>query len=124
MISADWKSVPISQLPIMQGVHAFGPGGQISMLIDVTGAATIDSWYQFVGPTGAKIGLGCTAVMAPEQYPFLDSGQLSGLLTGMKGAAEYEQLVGAPGTGSTMMAGQSFAHLYIFILILLGNLSV
>jgi len=124
MAPTDWKGTSVSELPVMQGVHAFGPGGQISMLIDITGSDTISSWYQFVGPTGAKIVLGCTAVMAPEQYPFLYSGQLSGLLTGMKGAAEYEQLVSAPGSGSTMMAGQSFAHLYIFLLILLGNLSV
>ena len=65
-----------------------------------------------------------TAVMAPEQYPFLDSGQLSGMLTGMKGAAEYEQLIEAPGLGMPAMAGQSAAHLYIFLLIVLGNLSL
>jgi hypothetical protein len=62
--------------------------------------------------------------MAPEQYPFLDSGQLSGMLTGMKGAAEYEQLIGAPGFGLPAMAGQSFAHLYILFLIVLGNLPI
>ena len=62
--------------------------------------------------------------MAPEQYPYLDSGQLSGLLTGMKGAAEYEKITGLTGAGSAAMGGQSFAHLSILILIVLGNLSV
>lgn len=123
-IGSDWKRTPLSQIPMMKGVRAFGPSGQVSMMIEITASATVDYWYQFLSPTDVKMGLGCTAVMAPEQYPYLDSGQLHGLLTGMKGAAEYEQLVEASGTGKPMMAGQSFAHLYIFILILLGNLSL
>lgn len=123
-VKTDWNSKPLSEIPLVSGVRKFGPTGQVSMLIDVTGSTTIEPYYQFLTPTGVKIGLGCTAVMAPEQYPFLDSGQLSGLLTGMKGGAEYEQLLKAPGSGTPAMAGQSFAHLYILILILLGNLSV
>jgi hypothetical protein len=120
----DFHSTPVSQIPVMKGVHKFGPDGQVSMVIDITGSDTISSWYQYLGPSKVLIGLGCTAVMAPEQYPYLDSNQLSGLLTGMKGAAEYEQLIDAPGSGLPAMAGQSFAHLYIFLLILLGNLSL
>ena len=54
----------------------------------------------------------------------LDSGQLDGMLTGMKGAAEYEQLTGATGLALPAMAGQSFAHLYIFVLIVLGNIAM
>jgi len=123
-LKEDRTGKPVGQIPLMQGVTKFGPTGQVSMLINVTGSSTIDSWYQFLTPTKVKIGLACTAVMAPEQYPFLDSGQLSGLLTGMKGGAEYEQILKAPGLGLPAMAGQSFAHLYILILIVLGNLSI
>jgi hypothetical protein len=123
-VKEDWKGTALADIPLMRDVSKFGPAGQISMLIDFTGSDTISAWYQYISPTKAKIGLGCTAVMAPDQYPYLDSGQLSGLLTGMKGAAEYEQLVGAKGQGMPAMAGQSFAHLYILVLIVLGNLSV
>jgi hypothetical protein len=59
--------------------------------------------------------------MAPEQYPFLDSGQLVGLLTGMKGAAEYEKLVGAPALATRGMLGQSAAVVLILVFIALGN---
>jgi hypothetical protein len=123
-ITADYAGTPLAQLPVMNGVAEFGPDGQISILIDSTGSNTIEKWYQFLGPSKVKIALGWWAVMAPEQYPFLDSGQLSGMLTGMKGAAEYERLLGVESFGTTGMAGQSFAHLYIFLLILLGNLSL
>ena len=123
-VREDLRGTRLEDIPLMRGVRRFGPDGQISMVIDITGSNTIEKWYEFLGPTKVKIGLGCTAVMAPEQYPFLDSGQLSGLLTGMKGAAEYEQLIGAPGFAMPAMAGQSFAHLYIVVLIFLGNLAV
>lgn len=123
-ITQDWRGTPLAEIPVMKGVRHFGPDGEVSMVLEITASNTIDRWYQFLSPTRVKIGLACTGVMAPEQYPFLDSGQLSGLLTGMKGAAEYEQILDAPGFGMTAMAGQSFAHLYIVLLILLGNLSV
>lgn len=123
-VKVDVRNTPLAEIPVLRGVNRFGPDGQVSMLIDITGSNTIDKWYEFLGPTKVKIGLACTAVMAPEQYPFLDSGQLSGLLTGMKGAAEYEQLLQAPGFAMPAMAGQSFAHLYIILLILIGNIAV
>lgn len=123
-VTADMTNTPVAAIPVLRGVEHFGPEGEVSMMIDITGSDTNEKWYQFLGPTRVQIGLGCTAVMAPKQYPYLDSGQLSGLLTGMKGAAEYELLINAPGQGMPAMAGQSFAHLYIFILIALGNLSV
>ena len=97
----------------------------MSLLIDITGSATVDDWISLVhAPTGVSIGYACTAVMAPEAYPRLDSGQLVGMLTGMRGAAEYEELIGAPGFALTAMAGQSFAHVFILALILLANLPI
>ena len=37
---------------------------------------------------------GCTAVSAPEYYPYVQSGQLSGLLGGLAGAAAYPFSIG------------------------------
>jgi hypothetical protein len=39
------------------------------------------------------VAVGVTAVMAADMYPYLQSGQLIGMLSGLKGAAEYEKLV-------------------------------
>jgi len=39
------------------------------------------------------VAVGVTAVMAADLYPYLQSGQLVGMLAGLKGAAEYEKLV-------------------------------
>ncbi|MGB2697598.1 MAG: hypothetical protein WBD28_07045, partial [Candidatus Zixiibacteriota bacterium] len=66
---------------------------------------------------------GCTAVVAPEFYPYLQSGQLKGLLGGMKGAAEYEKLVGKIGLGRRGMDSQSVSHIVVFLFILIGNIA-
>ena len=68
-----------------------------------------------------KFGLGCTAVMAPDQFPYLQSGQMNGMMGGLAGAAEYETLVQASGTATEGMRPQSVVHLIIIIFIILGN---
>ncbi|RLG68557.1 MAG: hypothetical protein DRO11_08925 [Methanobacteriota archaeon] len=67
------------------------------------------------------IGGGVTAVSGPEMYPYIQSGQLVGLLSGMKGAAEYEQLVGKPGLGLSGMVAQSYVHVMVVVFILFAN---
>ena len=68
-----------------------------------------------------KFGLGCTAVMAPDQYPYLQSGQMNGMMGGLAGAAEYETLINASGKATAGMGAQSFVHLIIICFIVLGN---
>ena len=64
---------------------------------------------------------GVTAVSAPEYYPYLQSGQLQGLLGGMAGAAEYEKLREEKGTATQGMDAQSLAHVFVAICIVMGN---
>jgi hypothetical protein len=44
-----------------------------------------------------------------------------GLLAGMKGAGEYEQLLEKPGLGLAGMAAQSSVHVAVIVFILLAN---
>ena len=71
---------------------------------------------------GFPIGAGCTAVTAPDLYPFEQSKQITGIIGGLRGAADYEVLVGALGDASRGMVAQSFAHLYIIGLIIVANI--
>jgi hypothetical protein len=122
-VGTDWKGRPLGELPMMRGIRTIHDN--VSLIVDITGSATYNLLIPLVhAPTGVPTGLACTAVMAPEAYPFLDSHQLVGLLTGMRGAAEYEQLIGSPGFAVTAMAGQSAAHVFILALIVLGNLPI
>jgi hypothetical protein len=118
-IGLDLRGTPLERVPVMRGIRSFS---DVNLIVDITAADTIRAWISFVSqPYGTPLGIACTAVMAPEQYPFLDSGQLVGMLTGMKGAAEYEALVGAPDFATRGMIGQSAAVGLIILFILLGN---
>ncbi|MDP8211132.1 MAG: hypothetical protein RAO94_09260 [Candidatus Stygibacter australis] len=89
------------------------------------GVPGIKEWVQ-VGHDMYKtpVSGGVTAVSAPSILPYVnEQKQLTGLLGGMKAAAEYEKLIGIPGTATKGMDAQSFAHLIIIILIIIGNVN-
>jgi hypothetical protein len=52
----------------------------------------------------------------------LRSGQINGLIGGLRGAAEYEGLVGQKGRAIAGMDAQSATHLAIIMLVLTCNL--
>lgn len=118
-IKSDWTGKPLAQLPMMAGVKDYH---DIGLVIEISGSAMTELWLQFFqGVYGVPLANGITAVMAPNYYPFLDSGQLKGMMVGAKGAAEMENLAGHPGRATSIMYVQSWAHLLILALIVLGN---
>lgn len=119
---SDYHGNKTRDLPIMQGVRNFS---DLAMIVNISGGlpGTKEWILQVQSRFHIKLISGCTAVSAPEFYPYLQSGQLSGLLGGMKGAAEYEQLTGTVGLGKRGMDSQSVAHLVIFFFILVGNIA-
>jgi len=81
-------------------------------------------WVKYGGdPTGVPMSSGTTSVQVNEVIPYVQTGQLIGLLAGMPGAAEYEKLIASPGIAIQGMAAQSFAHIVIVIFIVFGNLA-
>jgi hypothetical protein len=83
----------------------------------------VEAWYVF-GKDKYKfeLGGGCTGVMAPGLYPLLRSGQINGLIGGLRGAAEYEILIGQKGKAVAGMDAQSATHLAIIVLVIMCNL--
>ena len=97
---------------------------QVSFIFEIADNATADYWVSIVNAQfGVPMGCGTTAVSAPKYYAFVGSGQFVGLLGGMKGAAEYEILVGKKAKAVVGMGAQSMVHLVIIALVLLGNVS-
>jgi len=116
---ADNSGTPLSKLPLMQTVHNYD---DISFLFEVADNATADYWVSIVNAQyGLPMGCGTTAVSAPKYYAFVSAGQFVGLLGGMKGAAEYEQLIHQPAKAVTGMSAQSLVHLLIIFLVIIGN---
>lgn len=82
----------------------------------------LDTWYVYGKEKyGFELGGGCTAVSAPRFYPLLDTGQINGLLGGLRGAAEYEILLGMKGKAMAGMDAQSATHFLIIFLIVTCN---
>jgi hypothetical protein len=118
----DYKGTRVDEIPIMQGVKNFK---DVAMIINISGGlpGTKEWVLQVQSRFHIRLASGCTAVSAPEFYPYFQSGQLVGLLGGMKGAAEYEKLVNRTGLGRKGMDSQSVSHLVVFIFIVIGNIA-
>ncbi len=109
-----------ADLPILRDV---GNYSSFAMLVNISaGYPGTKEWVQQVNSRfHLAMVSGCTAVSAPEYFPYLQSGQLRGLLGGMAGAAEYEKLEGEKGPATRGMDAQSLAHLFIALCIVMGN---
>jgi hypothetical protein len=124
----DYDRNPVSELPVMDGINKLG---DFDLIISLSaGDPGIPAWVMMAGDRyGIPIGGGCTAVSAPQFYPYLGTGQMVGLLGGLKGAADYETLIRVgivnppAGTAIPGMAAQSVAHLVIMLFIIIGNVA-
>ena len=118
----DERANATASLPMMRDVRDYS---SFAMLVNISsGYPGTKEWVQQVNSRfHLPMVSGCTAVSAPEYYPYLQAGQLQGLLGGMAGAAEYEVLVKAPGLATRGMDAQSLAHIFIALMIILGNLA-
>ncbi len=116
----DYTGKTTKELPLMQQVDKLT---DTKLIINISaGYPGTKEWVQQVRTRYAVPMLsGCTGVSAPEYYPYYQSGQLSGLLGGLGGAAKYEARVGVKGDATAGMPAQSMGHLAVIALILMGN---
>jgi hypothetical protein len=115
----DFKGRRYGDLEVTRGLRNYD---DIGLVIDLASSSTPGAWVQFAYLRyHAHVAAGVTAVMAEDYYPYLQSKQLIGLLNGMKGAAEYEKLVNAPGDGMGGMVAQSYSQFLIILLVAFGN---
>jgi hypothetical protein len=116
----DYRGVPLKRIPLMRRVHNYH---DISLVISVADGDMPVWWVDYaVSRYHVKLACASTAAMATSFYPFLSSGQMIGLLGGLKGAAEYEMLINKPGMGQRGMDAQSVCHLVIILLVVAGNI--
>jgi len=120
--SNDFRGNSIDSLPVMAGINNIT---DFAYTIDfVSGNPGFQEWVRQVqGPHGIKYGVGIVTVSVPQVMPFLQAGQVQGLLQGLRGAAEYEMLLGSPGAGAAKMDAQSMGHMVIILFILVGNVA-
>jgi hypothetical protein len=118
---ADYYGTGTVDLPILRGVRTLR---DVQYAISLSaGRPGVEEWYIYGKEKyGFELGGGCTAVSAPGLYPLIDTGQLNGLLGGLRGAAEYETMIGLSGKATAGMDAQSATHFLIIFLIVVCNL--
>jgi len=117
----DDRGIPLTQIPLMQEVRNYA---DIAFAISISDDDTPIYWINYGNARyQLKFAPAVTAVMATTFFPFLNSGQVIGMVAGLKGAAEYEELIEHKEMASRGMDAQSIAHLVVIGFILVGNLA-
>ncbi len=126
----DAFGTPLNQIPAFKPIRGFKNFKLLGQFTGLTGTfATFVQFFQTEDfrPTFVH---GCTSITTPEAYIYLDSGQLSGLLEGLAGAAWYSKLLSdkfskrSPDDALLINTGLGIAQLILILLIVLGNLQL
>ena len=117
VISVDFVTKkPLDDLPIMKGVNTLA---DFKLAIHIGMAE--DPIRQYYTPFKIPLIVGVYGMMGVQYIPYLTTGQLAGMVVGLRGAAEYEHLVGFIGEGLQGADALSMTHLLVVIFVLLGN---
>lgn len=117
----DYYDTPLDSLPVMRGIKNYD---SVEGVIEITSGSTAESWLAYGnGRYGFPLALGITGVMSADYYQYLPSKQIFGIIPGVKGAAEYEELVGVYGEGTDQMPYQVVAHAVIIVFIFISNVA-
>jgi len=93
----EFRGAETERLPIWNGSNGekVRTLGDFPLVVTISaGNPGIDEWIRYGrGKEDFPIATAVTAVTSPGRMPFYKSGQIIGLLAGMRGAAEYEYLL-------------------------------
>ncbi len=127
LYTSDSAGTPARNLPLMEELRGRSDAptaGKLHLIYCVTYSPP-EEWISFAhGQHKVPVAFGCMSIMSPGYAPYLDSGQLCGMVAGNRGAAEYEALLDDPQRGSRLVTAASFGNCFIILAILLGNLGL
>jgi hypothetical protein len=121
VFSKDAKGTLTDNIPMMKNFN----GAKDCALILSSDTGDVGDYFikywqvPFHVPTG-WIGI---AMNASTGMAYIRSGNLVGLLSGVRGGAEMEKLIGEPGAATTNMDSISVSHLCVVIAVIIANVS-
>jgi hypothetical protein len=121
----DYDGDVTSEMPLFREIAALGDAAYI---FDIASVGYPPYWLAYASERENVPMSACvTAVSAAEYYPYYRAGQFRGLVGGMKGTAEYEQLVGMEAIlgrvpdATRGMDSQSVVHVLIVLAVIIAN---
>jgi len=119
LLEVDYAGHSLEDLPMMDDIN---DANDFTIVLDFTASADSQFWLnQAYAPYGTEVAFGLVAVKVPDAFAYYTAGQIFGIIESLKGAAQYEVLIGRPGIAVKGMDAQSLAHLLYIVLILLCN---
>lgn len=117
----DAKGMPVANIEICKGLSSVK---DVDLVISVSwGDPGHLTWVKMVGtPHKIPVIAAVTAVSIAGCAPYVQSGQIVGVVGGLGGAAEYEKLVGYSGKATAGMGAQTVGHFLILVMVVIGNI--
>jgi len=117
----DYLGRGYADLPMMADIETYD---DVAGVVSIADGSLTTHWMEYGGARyNLRVSAAVTAAMVTTYDPYLSSGQMYAMVGGLRGAAEYEQLLGTGGGGERGMLAQTVSHLYILLLILVGNVT-
>lgn len=117
----DHRGNAVAGQPVMEGIKDIK---DFALIFDFqTGTPGYQEFLRQLPAGGPKYAAGIVTVSVPNVMPYLNSGQFSALLPGLRGGAEYEVMIEEPGEGAARMDAQSLGHMIIITFIVVGNIA-
>ncbi len=123
----DDRGTPIAEIPLMRRVRSLK---DVSAVISIAANSMPRFWVQYSASLfGFDLIVGATAVNATDYFPYVQTGQIKGLLAGGRAAAEYEGMLvdrkirPAVGDATRGLGSQSLALAVILAFIAIGNVA-
>jgi len=115
----DYSGHEYDSLPMLREIRKLS---DISAVVSIADGNLATHWIEYGRARfNVTVAAFVTAVMVTSYDPYVSSGQLRAMVGGLRGAAEYEKLIGIGGAGRRAMLAQAASHLYVLALILVGN---
>ena len=122
LASTDYQGTSLSSLPLAAEVGGAEDFDIVAYM--TTAGGTAEGWvYQAYSQYDRPILGGCLSMMTTSIKPYYDSGQMLGLMDGIKGAADLEFLTGHAGDAIISSDILSFTQTLVLIFILIGNVA-
>jgi hypothetical protein len=122
----DYYGNRTDTLPLMKRIKNYD---DVDLVVSICGSDIPRYWIAYAqNRFGVKVASGVTAVSGSEFYSYLQTGQFSGLLVGMKGAAEYEEIIEqnlqikSRRKASEALPSLTYAHVIMIAFITIGNI--
>jgi hypothetical protein len=122
LASADYQGTSLSSLSLMDEVSGAEDFDLVAYM--TTAGGTAEGWvYQAYSQYNRPVVGGMLSMMTTSMKPYYDSGQMLGLMDGIKGAADLEFLTNHPGDAIVSSDILSFTQTLVLIFILIGNVA-